>query len=254
MAYQNAGTGSDFETLNSNISSNIYKIRQNTNQFLQLGKFIGTSKDNQTVRANIQKLFKNTNQIIQQTGSSLRHLSRLPGNESEMTFAKSKRAFEGEIANYSRLQKELDDKLRRTQLLSEQDAMNNDQTGVSSSSSSLLQQEQKQLLLPDLDNRLDMIRDREIKIKQVESDVLDINEIMRELGGMVHEQASLVDNITSNVDNTNDQVLAANTQLIQANKYLSKSRKKMLILILIVMIVMLTLGLIIYMSIRRWDG
>lgn len=34
----------------------------------------------------------------------------------------------------------------------------------------------------------DMLLEREIRVRQIEADVLDVNEIMRELGALVHQQ------------------------------------------------------------------
>jgi len=38
----------------------------------------------------------------------------------------------------------------------------------------------------------EMLLEREQRIRQIEGDVLDVNEIMRELGAMIHEQADTI--------------------------------------------------------------
>lgn len=38
----------------------------------------------------------------------------------------------------------------------------------------------------------DMLLEREISIKKIEADILDVNEIMRELSALVHNQEELV--------------------------------------------------------------
>lgn len=38
----------------------------------------------------------------------------------------------------------------------------------------------------------DMLIERESRVKQIESDILDINQIMRELGSLVHSQGETI--------------------------------------------------------------
>lgn len=44
----------------------------------------------------------------------------------------------------------------------------------------------------ELDFEREMMLERERRIKQIEEDVLDVNEIMRELGSMVHDQGEVI--------------------------------------------------------------
>jgi len=245
--YQNS-SNSGIEGLNSNISNNIYRIRQNVGQFTQLGKLIGTAKDNDSVRNNIHQIFQNTNEIAKQANVYLKQLSNIKSNDSELAFNKSKRALESELENYSRLQKEVAEKIRKTVLPSQVESNNPFLDESEDNENSMLLKQEK---LHNLDQRFDMVKDRETKIQKIESDILDINSIMRDLSTMVNEQTSLIDNISSNVEATNETVESANVQLKQANRYASKYRKKICILILIILVVMIALGLIIYFSIKK---
>jgi len=44
----------------------------------------------------------------------------------------------------------------------------------------------------ELEHEQEMVLERERRIRQIEEDVLDVNEIMRELGTMVHDQGEVV--------------------------------------------------------------
>jgi hypothetical protein len=44
----------------------------------------------------------------------------------------------------------------------------------------------------ELEFEQEMLLEREQRINQIESNILDVNEIMRELGAMVHEQGDIV--------------------------------------------------------------
>jgi syntaxin 12/13 len=246
--YQNyTGSSNNFEQLNSNISSSIYRIRQNVNQFTHLGKQIGTSKDNDQLRNNIHKIFQTTNELIQQSSTNLKRLASLKNNSTDLAFDKTKRAFEEEIGTYSRMQKEVSEKLRKIVPASANPFSEGNYDEEANESASLL----KQKKIQDLDQRHALVRDRETKVKQIESDILDINAIMIDLAGMVNEQTSLIDHITTNVEQTFTNVDNANDQLDQANRYASKYRKKVLILIVIILLVLGVVGLILYLTLKK---
>lgn len=246
--YHNYSTSNDLDTLNSNISSNIYKIRQNVSRVNQLGKLVGTSKDNESVRNDIHQIFQNTNQTAKDANVYLKQLSNIKTNNAEMAFSKSKRAFESELSNYSRIQKEVSDKLRLAAPVTE-DLVNTDDGSnfEQDERTSLLKQKKIQAL----DSKHEYVRDRETKINQIEKDVLDINSIMKDLASMVNDQSSLIDNISSNVENTYNDVEHGNVQLRQANNYATKARKKICILIAIILFCAIVLGIIIYFSIKK---
>jgi t-SNARE complex subunit (syntaxin) len=44
----------------------------------------------------------------------------------------------------------------------------------------------------ELEFEQEMLLEREQRIKQIESNILDVNEIMRDLGAMVHEQGDTI--------------------------------------------------------------
>lgn len=248
--YQNYNSNNTVEQINSNISNSIFRLKQNVNQLVQLKKQLGTSKDSNQLRTNIHNIFQKSNDILKEITLNLKKLSGFNTSESEIALTKSKRAFESELESYSRLQKEIAEKIRQTPLSVSQDqekTFDGSDIEIVDERQSLL----KQKKLSDLDEKIDMVRDREVKIKQIESDMIDINAIMHDLASMVNEQNSLIDNISSNVETTAANVHYANENLVKASKYSSKYRKKLLILILIIIVVMVTIGLIIYFSIKH---
>ncbi|KAH9518851.1 Syntaxin-16 [Bulinus truncatus] len=69
------------------------------------------------------------------------------------------------------------------------------------------------------------------------ADILDVNEIFRELGALVHTQGEVLDTIDSNVERAYTNVESGRDQLIKAAEYQRKSRKKMCCLIVILLVV-----------------
>lgn len=78
------------------------------------------------------------------------------------------------------------DKLR-SNLLKSPDLMNQS----TQDTDFLLQDEQIQAQ-KNLEFEQELLIEREHRIQQIESDILDVNQLMRELGALVHEQGSIV--------------------------------------------------------------
>uniref|UniRef100_A0A8C7H1G7 Syntaxin-7 n=1 Tax=Oncorhynchus kisutch TaxID=8019 RepID=A0A8C7H1G7_ONCKI len=97
---------------------------------------------------------------------------------------------------------------------------------------------------------LQLIQERETSIRQLESDITDINEIFKDLGMMVHEQGDMIDSIEAHVETADLHVQNATQQLAQAADYQRKSRKKICILIVVLVVLAVVVGLIIWASVK----
>ncbi|XP_015757764.1 PREDICTED: syntaxin-12-like [Acropora digitifera] len=108
-------------------------------------------------------------------------------------------------------------------------------------------QEQQQMDVQiDIDQNL--IREREERLQQIEGDILDINEIFRDLANMVYDQGTLVDSIEANVDVTHGNLEGANVNLSKASSYQKKARTKMCILLIILLVVAGIIALIVILT------
>ena len=58
-----------------------------------------------------------------------------------------------------------------------------------------------------------------LKCVPLQSDIIDVNTIFKDLATMVHEQGSMVDSIEQNVESTNIRVAEGTDQLRQAEAY-----------------------------------
>ncbi|XP_066273385.1 syntaxin-7-like isoform X2 [Branchiostoma lanceolatum] len=100
------------------------------------------------------------------------------------------------------------------------------------------------------ESNLEMIRERETNIRQLEADIMDVNSIFKDLATMVHEQGEMIDSIEANVENAAIHVESGNQQLRQASDYQKKSRRKLCIILIVGLIALGIIGLIIYLSVR----
>lgn len=64
-----------------------------------------------------------------------------------------------------------------------------------------------------------LLLEREARIRQIEADVLDVNQIMRELSAMVHIQGENINSIENNIENVNTDVELGARELEKAAEY-----------------------------------
>lgn len=74
---------------------------------------------------------------------------------------------------------------------SQEDDINQDTNNTTSSTDYLFHQQQK-TMQQNLQFERNMLKEREQRVRQIEEDVLDVNEIMRELNTMVDQQSEAI--------------------------------------------------------------
>lgn len=110
-------------------------------------------------------------------------------------------------------------------------------------------QQQTQQMLEDEVN-VQALEERANAIRQLESDIMDVNQIFKDLGQLVHEQGETVDSIEAHVELASTQISEGANQLRMAAQSQTKLRKKKLCLLGLGIIVLLVLILIIWLSVR----
>lgn len=66
---------------------------------------------------------------------------------------------------------------------------------------------------------LEALKDREQAIRKIESDIVEVNQIFKDLATMVHEQGEVIDSIEANVETASIQVHEGTAQLSKARDY-----------------------------------
>jgi DNA repair exonuclease SbcCD ATPase subunit len=89
----------------------------------------------------------------------------------------------------------------------------------------------------------EIIREKNQEIRALETDLQEINSLMREVAVLVNDQQTGIDSIEMNVESAGTQVQGGNKELGKALKYAQSSRKKMCCVIVLLMIIGLILAL-----------
>jgi len=253
--YQSSRNGdSEYMRLSNCISSNIQQLTNKIAAIQRMVNQIGTNADVPEMFDKLQMVQKEANTIASETSTFLKQLQQIQSPPSEarqrkMQQEKLSENFSNELHKLQQAQRLAVERQQesvqrvRAQSAAERSAFESPaDTGTTDPFSGGFQAQQQE------DVNIDMIREREENLRQLESDIVNVNEIFKDLAIMVHEQGETIDSIEANVDQTQQHVEAGNVQLQKAKGHQSAARKKKCCLILILLIAVIALALVIYFS------
>ncbi|KAL3842188.1 hypothetical protein ACJMK2_020230 [Sinanodonta woodiana] len=252
---------SSFDEICDQISSNIFTVNNGANSIDRAMKIIGTDKDSPQLRDKIHETSQDTNTVISETTKLIKRLSSMTqaNKQQKLKLDRIRNDFQECIQRFSTLQKKAADKVKKTVSLHKPSERpepkdtagwldDDDQTR-------LVAQEEKrqQLLVQDqiIDDDLALIREREEQIRALEADVLDVNEIFRDLGAMIHQQGEQIDTIEANVEQAYTHVEEGTEQLNKAAAYQKSSRKKLCCLAIIFVIIAAIIAIILATTLKK---
>uniref|UniRef100_A0A8C7NLZ4 Syntaxin-12 n=1 Tax=Oncorhynchus mykiss TaxID=8022 RepID=A0A8C7NLZ4_ONCMY len=244
----------DSNTLIQTCSSNIQKITQNTAQIKSMVTQLGTRQDTSELQDRLQHIQHFTNQLAKETNKHLKDLgsvslSSAPSEQRQQKIQKDRlmNDFSAALNNFQAVQRQAAQKekesvararagslfLRSFFFCSQEDW---GQTTTQTTEEAITEED------------LELIKERETNIRQLESDILDVNQIFKDLAVMIHDQGEMIDSIEANVESAEVHVDRGTEQLQRASYYQQKSRKKMCILAMVMSIVLTILGIIIWQA------
>jgi len=244
---------SEYIRLSNCISSNIQQLTNKIAAIQRMVNQIGTSSDVPETFEKLQMVQKEANMVATETASFLKQLSQIDSSPSEARQRKIQQ---------EKLQENFSNALHKLQQAQRQ-AVEKERESVQRARAQSAErgfQEQSPMdagttdpfsgfqVQQEADVNIEMIREREDALRQLETDITNVNEIFKDLAIMVHEQGETIDSIEANVDHTQQHVEAANVQLQKAKSHQSAARKKKCCLILILLIAIIVIALIIYFS------
>ncbi|XP_015111532.1 syntaxin-7 [Diachasma alloeum] len=235
-------------SLSENITTNIYTINTSWKTLERAFKNIGTGKDNQGLRDKVHVTQMSTNQVVTQTSKDIARLTvlmRRGDKQQKLQIEKLTTDFKEAVRRYSDMQKTLADKCKRhilpsTNLMDSQEDGDAERQGLMQA----YMDDEKKAEMRTLEFEQGLVLEREDRIKRIEGDILDVNQIMRELGALVHQQGDAIDTIENNIENVHGNAELGAQELVKASNYQSKFRRKICILLIIAVIVLIILTII----------
>ncbi|PNF18452.1 hypothetical protein B7P43_G09020 [Cryptotermes secundus] len=245
--------------LSENITTNINTVIRSWKNLEQALKSIGTDKDNQGLRDKVHVTQLSCNQIVSQTAKDLQRLTvvvRKGDKQQKLQAEKLTGDFKDAVQCYSRLQKQVAEKMKMHLLSRQTLEVTSEYCDEDADEEQRLTEEAEKIaaqksLQREIEFEQEMLLEREQRIRQIESNILDVNEIMRDLGAMVHDQGDIINSIENNIENVHGNVELGHQELQKASEYQISHRKKMCFLIAVAVLIGIILTVIIVTQLKR---
>ncbi|XP_066930616.1 syntaxin-7-like isoform X2 [Clytia hemisphaerica] len=261
----------NFNGLCDTVSGKIFVINKNISKLENISRTIDViDKENEK---KIHNLSQDTNKLANETKECFQNISEytragrfehLDHRQQQYNLLQDKlvREFENSLSRYHAIQNVLS--LKMKEVIEKEVSVNKDTSTLIDISTNeggfddddddeeLLidhQQERTQQILQH-EEELEQVRDRNQRIQQIEEDILNVNEIFRDLATIVHEQGETIDSIESHVELASVQVHEGNKQLQRAKNYQKSARKRLCCILGVSLVAAIILILIIYYSVK----
>jgi len=244
---------SSFTQLTHKISSQIQEISKNVTSIQRMVGQLGTAQDSEQIRQKLHESQHYTNTLSHETMKLLKTLTNLPSptDSTEQRQWKLQRdrltnEFSTVLNNFQSAQRTAASKEKAIMAKARADSLHEDEGGVAAHAAG------PPRLQLQLEQQVDIqiLQEREQALRQLESDIVDVNQIFKDLALMVHEQGEMIDSIEANVDSAVVHVDQGATNVQRAAQYQEKARRKRCCIIIVGVVILLVIILILYLSFK----
>jgi len=219
------------------VATNIQKLVQNVSSMQRM--LVHVETQGQGLRTQLRQLQHYTGQLAKDTAAQLKLLvdSHVTDSAAKLQRERLKDEFTKAVTNFQRVQREAAEKERTELAAAKVTGREWELAGPKEAEQGTAGQSRTQLMVEE-EERIGALQQREQGMRQLESDIVDVNTIFKDLATMVHEQGEIVDSIEQNIEATTVQVSTGTEQLRQAADYQSKARRKKIILAVVGLVIL----------------
>ncbi|XP_043682141.1 syntaxin-12 [Vespula pensylvanica] len=236
--------------LSENITTNIYTINTNWRTLERAYKNIGTNKDSAGLRDKVHETQYNTNQVVTQTSKDIARLTvlmRRGDKQQKLQIEKLTTDFKDALQRYSTMQRLIAEKVKIVVKICTTSNLENASEGDDEGEKQSLlqiQDDERRAAQRLLEFQQGLLLEREERIKNIEEDILDVNQIMRELAALAYQQGDTINTVDNHIENIYGNVELGAQELVKGSNYQSKFRRKVYLLLLLAIIVVIVLIII----------
>ncbi|XP_026571784.1 t-SNARE domain-containing protein 1 [Pseudonaja textilis] len=246
--------------------TSIFRINANVTSLERSLKSLGTENDTAELRDSLHTIQQETNKTITTCTSAIRQLSegiRSSSRQERLQLDRLKNQLSDAIQRYGTIQKKIAEKSKALfpvgQRSKKQQSpktpfsdLADDEKIFGSGDISQLEESQENALLSEItEEDLEVIRQREEALQQIESDMLDVNQIIKDLASMVYEQGDAIDSIEANIETATVNVDSANEHLAKASQHQRRARRVKCCVISAGLVVLLIFIIVLSVSIKK---
>ncbi|XP_023083850.2 t-SNARE domain-containing protein 1 isoform X11 [Piliocolobus tephrosceles] len=221
----------DLQELFQEMSANVFRINSSVTSLERSLQSLGTPSDTQELRDSLHTAQQETNKTIAASATTVKQMAELlrsscPQERPQLDRLKTQ--LSDAIQRYGVVQKKIAEKSRALLPMAQRGSKQSPQAPFAEladdekifNGSDNMWQGQEQALLPDItEEDLEAIRLREEAILQMESNLLDVNQIIKDLASMVSEQGEAVDSIEASLEAASSHAEAARQLLAGASRH-----------------------------------
>uniref|UniRef100_A0A2K6L9C8 t-SNARE domain containing 1 n=1 Tax=Rhinopithecus bieti TaxID=61621 RepID=A0A2K6L9C8_RHIBE len=224
----------DLQELFQETSANVFRINSSVTSLERSLQSLGTPSDTQELRDSLHTAQQETNKTISASATTVKQMAQLlrsscPLQQERPQLDRLKTQLSDAIQCYGVVQKKIAEKSRALLPMAQRGSKQQspqapfaelaDDEKIFNGSDNMWQG-QEQALLPDItEEDLEAIRLREEAILQMESNLLDVNQIIKDLASMVSEQGEAVDSIEASLEAASSHAEAARQLLAGASRH-----------------------------------
>lgn len=240
-----------------NLSQDVQRFSSNVSQLEAKVRQLQVEQDDARLKGDIIQLLSSCARLAKSIDATLKEMKEQRDVSKDFEYKRYLSVFQTSFSTFQALQKATTG-IEQTQLkLARAESVRRSRhiSAAAKEDSKLLlhpteQQQQGQTFAS---NELADLQERERVVSQLEHDILDMNEIFRDLATMVHEQGETIEQIEVHVEGAAINVQQANKQLGQASQYKSSNRKlkiciavivigAILVVVIVIVIILAVLG------------
>ncbi|XP_022213713.1 syntaxin-7 [Drosophila obscura] len=262
----------DFQRLAQIIATSILKVQQNVSTMQRMVSQLNTPQDSPELKKQLHQLMTYTNQLVNDTNNQINEVDKCKERHLKIQRDRLVDEFTAALTSFQGVQRKTADIEKSALRQARGDNYNiarppgSSRTGSSNSSASQengsffednffnrKSNQQQQLQQTQIQEQADLqaMEEQEQVIRELENNIVGVNEIYKKLGALVYEQGLTVDSIESQVEQTSIFVSQGTDNLRKASSYRNKVRKKKLILVAILSAVLLAIILILVFQFKN---
>ncbi|KAM7357827.1 syntaxin 7 isoform 1-T2 [Cochliomyia hominivorax] len=275
----------DFQRLAQTIATSVQKILQNVSTMQRMVNQCNTPQDSPDLKKQLHQIMTYTHQLVSDTNNHLKEVDKFKERHLKMQrdrlvdeFTAALTSFQvcyyffyckfdltAALTSFQAVQRKTVDieknqvrqaRANHYNIAKPPGSSNNASNGSNNSffednlfGRKSQQQQQQTQMQEDID--LQALEEQERAIRELEENIVGVNEIYKKLGAMVYEQGLTVDSIESSVEQTSVYVSQGTENLRLARSYKNKLRRKKLILLGILGVILAIVILIICLQFKN---
>ncbi|KAJ3515786.1 hypothetical protein NLJ89_g1547 [Agrocybe chaxingu] len=235
-----------FQSLQSSLSLQVFKMNANVQGILKLVDQLGTPKDSAPLRKSLHDLTETTRAMAKRGSEDLKKLSTLQATlpHQKTALQKTSHDLQMSLVAFQRAQQVSAERQRTVvqgvKLAVDDDhhhPPNPDEPEPTPQEQRQAQILQAQLSPHELAYQESLIQEREAEIREIETGIHELAEIFHDLGTLVNQQGGMLDNIELNISSVATDTADASQELTTAADYQRKAGRRAACLVLILAIV-----------------